>query len=108
MPIEKYTGGIASDAGSGIDHVVSVVGWGSSSAEEKAAGAPDQYWIVRNSWGEYWGEMGYVRVAKGNNALFLESQCAWAVPDTFTAWDPTGVSAAPNFPCFEDGTNCKA
>jgi len=97
MPIEKYTGGIASDAGSGIDHVVSVVGWGSSSAEEKAAGAPDQYWIVRNSWGEYWGEMGYVRVAKGNNALFLESQCAWAVPKAFTT---------ANTPCYEDGSNC--
>jgi len=99
LPIEKYTGGIATDAGSGIDHVVSVVGWGSSSVEEKAAGAPDQYWIVRNSWGEYWGEMGYVRVAKGNNALLLESECAWAVPKDFTT---------SNTPCYEDGTNCLA
>jgi hypothetical protein len=42
---------VARGQGSGIDHIVSVVGWGSSTAEEKAAGAPDQYWIVRNSWG---------------------------------------------------------
>jgi cathepsin X len=100
-PILKYTGGIVSDEGEGVDHVISVVGWGDDPVE-------GQYWIVRNSWGEFWGEMGYVRVAKGNNALKLEEQCSWAVPDTFTAWDPAGTSAAPNFPCFEDGTNCKA
>jgi len=100
-PILKYSGGIVKEAGEGVDHVISVVGWGDDPVE-------GQYWIVRNSWGEYWGEMGYVRVAKGINALKMEEQCSWAVPDTFTAWAPAGVSVAPNFPCFEDGTNCKA
>merc|ERR1712025_936050 len=75
-PILKYTGGIVSDPGEMVDHVISIVGWGSEGSK--------QYWIVRNSWGEYWGEMGYVRVEKGNNALQLESECAWAVPDKFT------------------------
>lgn len=88
-PILNYTGGIASMAGDFIDHVISVVGWG----EEN--GTP--YWIVRNSWGEFWGEMGYIRVAKGNNALHLEEQCSWAVPAAWTEH---------NFPCFEDGSNC--
>ena len=90
-PILKYTGGIVKESGSMVDHVISVVGWGNDPTE-------GQYWWVRNSWGEYWGEMGYVRVAKGNNALKLESQCAWAVPAAFTET---------NFPCFEDGSNCK-
>merc|ERR1712159_694405 len=62
-PILKYTGGIASMAGEMVDHVISIVGWGKDQASGK------QYWIVRNSWGEYWGEMGYIRVEKGNNAL---------------------------------------
>merc|ERR1712093_605033 len=88
-PILKYTGGIASEAGSMVDHVISIVGWGSEGDK--------QYWIVRNSWGEFWGEMGYIRVELGNNALQLESQCAWATPKAFTTQ---------NFPCYEDGTNC--
>merc|ERR1719231_352442 len=94
-PILKYTGGVVSEAGDGVDHVISVVGWGTEGDKE--------YWIVRNSWGEYWGEMGYVRVEKGNNALHLEDQCAWAVPDKFTGGY---LEESTNFRCYEDGSNC--
>ena len=92
-PIEEYTGGIADDEGEGVDHVVSVVGWGKDDESDA------QYWIVRNSWGSYWGEFGYVRVKFG--ALKLEEDCAWAVPDTFTA--PENENQVP---CYEDGSNC--
>merc|ERR1711966_485127 len=94
-PILKYTGGIVSEAGEQVDHVISIVGWGSEGSKE--------YWIVRNSWGEFWGEMGYIRVEKGNNALQLETQCAWAVPASFTHGD---LDESNNFRCYEDGTNC--
>lgn len=41
-PIEKYTGGIVSEKGAFVDHVISIVGWGTEGSK--------QYWIVRNSW----------------------------------------------------------
>jgi len=51
---------------------------------------------VGTSWGEFWGEMGYIRVAFGH--LAVEGQCAWGVPDVFTEQ---------NFPCYEGGENCQ-
>ena len=92
-PITKYTGGIATEKSFMTDHVISVVGWGTDATE-------GLYWIVRNSWGEYWGENGYVRVKSG--ALALEDACAWATPGTFSAPEFDNI-----YKCYEDGSNCK-
>jgi len=94
VPILDYEGGIVTDVSSSTDHVISVVGWGSDSDK-------GSYWIVRNSWGEYWGEMGYVRVGFG--ALNVESQCSWAVVGDYTAPEKQN-----QFHCHEDGSNCQA
>jgi len=89
--IRNYEGGIATGKGS-TDHIVSVVGWGTDADD-------GLYRVVRNSWGEYWGEGGFIRVKSG--ALSLERSCAWAVPGDFTAIEKNN-----HFPCHEDGANC--
>jgi C1A family cysteine protease len=40
-------------------HIVKIVGWAS-----RMDG--DEEWIVENSWGEDWGENGYIRVLGGS------------------------------------------
>jgi len=52
-----------------------VTGWGVT-----PGGVP--YWVARNSWGTYWGERGWFKIYRGSNHLFIEEDCAWAVPDT--------------------------
>ena len=72
---KDYTGGIYKDetGASMISHAISVVGWGETEDGEK-------YWIGRNSWGTYWGEKGWFKIARGINNLGIESECTWAVP----------------------------
>jgi len=73
---DEYTGGILNDTtgARGFDHDVEVAGYGST-----ADGVP--YWIVRNSFGVYWGEQGWFRIVRGVDNLGIESQeCSWATP----------------------------
>ena len=43
-----------------IDHAVQAVGYGADGATP--------YWTVRNSWGDGWGEQGYIRLFRGNSS----------------------------------------
>jgi cathepsin X len=75
-PLESYTGGIlhADASWDEPNHIISVAGWGVDPDTN------EKYWIGRNSWGTYWGEHGWFRVARGINNIVIESGCNWATP----------------------------
>merc|ERR1712050_101880 len=64
---QTYTGGVitaSSGCGTSIDHAVQATGYN----------AEGNYWIVRNSWGETWGENGFVWVEYGSNVCGITDQ----------------------------------
>lgn len=79
-PLHNYTGGIFTDqtASNKTTHIVSIVGW----SIDKEDGI--EHWIVRNSWGQYWGEMGFFRIQLGLNLLGIEKKISWATPGSYT------------------------
>jgi len=72
--LEDYTGGIITvTQPANINHIVSLVGYGTDSTGV-------DYWIGRNSWGQYWGENGWFRIIRNKNALGIEAMVSWATP----------------------------
>jgi len=78
-----YKGGILSkDCGDKINHAIVVIGYGTDKGQD--------YWLVRNSWGDEWGEGGYGRLARGKG---VEGEC--------------GITATPPVMAVVDGSKAK-
>lgn len=60
-PFQHYMKGIITDkdCGTTLDHAIMAVGYGTENGVD--------YYLVKNSWGNKWGEAGYVRIAQVDN-----------------------------------------
>jgi KDEL-tailed cysteine endopeptidase len=68
---EAYRGGIFRGYASAINHAVQLVAWVTDPSIPEGG-----YWVVKNQWGEEWGEAGYARMAYGANSIGFG--CMWA------------------------------
>ena len=73
-----YQGVFTGRCGTDLDHGAVIVGYGTDHGKD--------YWIVRNSWGEDWGEAGYIRMERSVN----------------TSAGKCGIAMLPSYPTKKD------
>jgi cathepsin L len=76
---QHYSSGVLTGScGTSIDHGVLVVGYGTDGSQA--------YWKVKNSWGETWGQKGYVNICRDCNKNGKDGEC--------------GILMEPNVPTY--------
>jgi len=76
---QHYSSGVLTgNCGTSIDHGVLVVGYGTDGSQA--------YWKVKNSWGETWGQKGYVNICRDCNKNGKDGEC--------------GILMEPNVPTY--------
>ena len=67
-----YSSGVLdSGCGDQLDHGVVVVGYGQEDSKP--------YWLVRNSWGDSWGEQGYIKIVRNKNECGISNSASYPV-----------------------------
>ncbi|XP_015795817.1 cathepsin B-like [Tetranychus urticae] len=53
-------------------HAVKIIGWGTENGVD--------YWLVANSWNEYWGDKGFFKIRRGNDECGFEDNVITGLP----------------------------
>ncbi|KAG6777888.1 hypothetical protein POTOM_017729 [Populus tomentosa] len=72
--MQTYIGGVSCPyiCSRRLDHGVLLVGYGSAGySPVRMKDKP--YWIIKNSWGEKWGENGFYKICRGRNVCGVDS-----------------------------------
>jgi len=76
-----HSEGVISDAtlcDGDLNSAVTIVGYGFDHESSDL-----EYWIVKNSWGQTWGEQGFARIAiskQGHGVCNIQSEIHFALP----------------------------
>jgi len=69
---QSYSGGILTSCGNEVDHCAFLTGYGSY-------GESGAFWNVLNSWGEDWGQNGYIWIAIGQDLCGIADDASFPV-----------------------------
>jgi cathepsin F len=84
--MQTYIGGVSCPyiCSKRLNHGVLLVGYGSTGyAPSRMKEKP--YWIIKNSWGEKWGESGYYKICRGRNICGVDSMVSTVAAVTTSA-----------------------
>ncbi|KAA8546017.1 hypothetical protein F0562_020532 [Nyssa sinensis] len=72
--MQTYVGGVSCPyiCSKRQDHGVLLVGYGAA-GYSRIRMKDKPYWIIKNSWGENWGESGYYKICRGRNICGVDS-----------------------------------
>jgi len=93
----NYGGGIfAGCTSSALDHAIAVVGYGTENGVD--------YWLIKNSWGERWGEDGFIRLKRGVGMCGIGKE--YSLVKVSAVEGPTDAPLTTVAPCEDKWGNC--